>query len=128
MEGRGRRRGIAIGRRQRATQLDVLRAVAEALPDLQRPARIPRRPRDASIAETVRWEVMTRDGFSRPGMIGGSFQALADRPEISTAAGATAKGVPVTLKLVSHSGQRVANFALATPRIAFAAATEALVR
>jgi hypothetical protein len=87
-----------------------------------------RRPRDAVPAETIRWEVMTRDGFSRPGMIGGSFQALADRPEISTAAKEAVKGVPVTLRLVGHSGQRVANFALATPRLAFAAATEALAR
>jgi hypothetical protein len=87
-----------------------------------------RRPRDAAPAETVRWEVMTRDGFSRPGMISGAFQARSDQPEISTAAGASAKGVPVALRLASHSGQRVAHFALATPRIAFAAATDALVR
>ncbi|SFU48697.1 Protein of unknown function [Methylobacterium sp. 174MFSha1.1] len=87
-----------------------------------------RRPRDAAAAETVRWEVMTRDGFSRPGMVSGSFQALADQPEISQAAGASVRGVPVTLRLVGHSGQRIAHFALATPRIAFAAATEALVR
>lgn len=81
-----------------------------------------RRGREAAAPETVRWDVMTRDGFSRPGMIGGAFQALADRPEISTAAGASVRGVPVTLRLVGHTGQRVATFALATPRIAFAAA------
>ncbi|MGX7706549.1 DUF992 domain-containing protein [Methylobacterium sp. Gmos1] len=87
----------------------------------------PRRQRDAAV-ETVRWEVMTRAGFSRPGMVSGAFQALAEQPEISQAAGAAVRGVPVTLRLVSHSGQRVATFALATPRIAFAAATDALVR
>lgn len=88
----------------------------------------PRHLRATAAAETVRWEVMTRDGFSRPGMVSGAFQALAERPEISKATGAAVRGVPVTLRLVSHSGQRVATFALATPRIAFAAATDALVR
>ncbi len=87
-----------------------------------------RRPRDSGAAETVRWDVMTRDGFSRPGMVSGSFHARADQPEISTAAGAAVEGVAVTRRLVGHSGQRVATFALATPRIAFGAATEALAR
>lgn len=98
-----------------------------------------RRPRDASVAETIRWDVLTRNGDSRPGMIGGTFTASADRPGISVAAGEVvaggmaaggmvALGVPVTLKLVGHSGQRIASFALATPRVAFAAATDTLVR
>ncbi|MEH3144172.1 MAG: DUF992 domain-containing protein [Methylobacterium frigidaeris] len=88
-----------------------------------------RRLRDTSAAETMRWEVMTRDGVSQPGMISGSFEARADQPELSTPAGASAsERVPVSLKLVSHSGQRIVNFALGTPRIAFAMATENPVR
>ncbi len=48
------------------------------------------RVRDTSVPETIRWDVITKDGFSRPGMLGGAFDTLTDRPEISRLSGATA--------------------------------------
>ncbi|GJD51231.1 hypothetical protein OPKNFCMD_3983 [Methylobacterium crusticola] len=88
-----------------------------------------RRTRDVTVAETMTWSVMTADGFSRPSMISGPFTALADHPDIVTAKGARDAGTgPVSLRLVSHSGQRVANFALGNPRIDFAAVGTSLAR
>ncbi|GJD48277.1 hypothetical protein OPKNFCMD_0994 [Methylobacterium crusticola] len=88
-----------------------------------------RRTREVAVAETMTWSVMTADGFSRPSMIGGAFLALADAPEIIAPPRARdGKAGAVTLRLVSHSGQRVAKFALGTPRVDFAAIGTQLTR
>ncbi|ACA17758.1 hypothetical protein M446_3361 [Methylobacterium sp. 4-46] len=88
-----------------------------------------RRKGDLSTAETMTWRVMTKDGYSRPSMLTGAFAAQADRPEIISSGESTSlKRGPISLKLVSHSGQRVINFALNNPQVAFAASTESLTR
>ncbi|MEA1832347.1 DUF992 domain-containing protein [Methylobacterium durans] len=80
-------------------------------------------------AQTVKWRVMTRDGFARPGMLVGLFTAPGNEAHASEArqvpelAGRTAR-----LRLLSHSGQTAANFALVHPRIDFAATETSMTR
>ncbi|MFE1603267.1 DUF992 domain-containing protein [Methylobacterium sp. ID0610] len=84
---------------------------------------------DLSTAETMTWRVMTKDGFGRPSMLSGSFIAQTDQPEISTPKDSgSLKSKPIRLMLVSHSGQRVLNFALNNSRVQLAALAESLTR
>lgn len=79
--------------------------------------------------QTVRWRVLTRDGFARPGMLVGLFTAPGDGSQ-----GSGARALPelagrtASLRLLSHSGQSTANFAVVHPRIDFAAAQAGMTR
>jgi hypothetical protein len=66
----------------------------------------------------VIWQVLTKDGFARPGMLADSVTA----PQGEAAAEPELVGRTATLRLLSHSGQSSATFALAQPRVQLAAA------
>jgi hypothetical protein len=73
---------------------------------------------ELETAQTVIWQVLTKDGFARPGMLADSFTA----PQGEAAAEPELVGRTATLRLLSHSGQSSATFALAQPRVQLAAA------
>ena len=79
---------------------------------------------ELETAQKVTWRVLTKDGFARPGMLADKFTAAQDR----TAAKPELVGRAATLRLLSHSGQSSAKFALAQPRVQLAAAQPGMTR
>lgn len=79
---------------------------------------------ELEAAQTVTWQVLTEDGLARPGLLADLFTApqnpSAGRPELV--------GRGASLRLVSHSGQTSAKFALAQPRIQLAATERSTAR
>jgi hypothetical protein len=86
------------------------------------------RPQAEPKAQTVKWQVMTKDGFARPGMLSGLFNTPASGEHDNYRSMPDLTGHGASLKLLSHSGTGTAKFAVSTPRIRLAAATEGLTR
>ncbi|MBB2963715.1 DUF992 domain-containing protein [Methylobacterium sp. R2-1] len=79
---------------------------------------------ELETAQKVTWRVLTKGGFSRPGMLADNFTA----PQSQPAAKPELVGRTAILQLLSHSGQSSAKFALAQPRVQLAAAEPGMTR
>lgn len=79
---------------------------------------------ELETAQRVTWRVVNKDGFARPGMLTDLFAVSPGQrnaqPEMV--------GRAASLRLLSHSGQAVAKFVLAQPRVQLAAAHSGMMR